>query len=93
MAEECLSQPHDPHSQHHLVDEELEELEEVFLTHDVPVPKEDDSRPDRQAYCSACRASQPVKDWEIRRTKKGRSMLKGSCRVCGKTVVGFVKCA
>ena len=43
-----------------------------------------------EGYCVKCREKRTVKEGKVEKTAKGRSMVKGTCPVCGTTVTRFL---
>ena len=43
-----------------------------------------------EGYCVKCRKKRTVKEGKVGKTAKGRSMVKGTCPVCGTAVTRFL---
>jgi len=45
---------------------------------------------DFEGYCVKCRKKRSIKNGTVGKTSKGRSLVKGTCPVCGTTVTRFL---
>lgn len=45
---------------------------------------------DFEGYCVKCRQKRTIKQGKVEKTAKGRTMVKGTCPVCGTTVTRFL---
>jgi len=43
-----------------------------------------------EGYCVKCRKKQQIKEATVGKTKNGRPLARGTCPVCGTTVVRFM---